>query len=245
MPNHTVLEICVESLERAVAAERGGAQRVELCSDLSSGGITPSAGLMETARRHVKIPIHVLIRPRAGDFLYSELEYEIMERDIRAAKKLGMDGIVLGLLDENKQVDVERTAKLVKLAGPLPVTFHRAFDLCKDMKMALEAVVETGAKRILTSGGKASVAEGMGWLAKLVEAAGSRVVVMPGGGIGPGNVQRIVHKTAASEIHTSLGMSNAGSNGASRGRRNGASADFEQKVRRVRELLSGPRSIGF
>ena len=249
MPKPMVLEICVESLDRAVAAERGGAQRVELCSDLSSGGITPSAGLMETARRHVKIPIHVLIRPRAGDFLYSDVELEIMERDIRAAKKLGMDGIVLGLLDEKKQVDVERTAKLVKLAAPLPVTFHRAFDLCKDMALSLEAVIKTGSKRILTSGGKASVAEGLARLAKLVEGAGSRIVVMPGGGIGPGNVQRIVRKTAASEVHTSLGMSNAATNGtgtrAAAKSRNGDSSEFEQKVRRVRELLSEPGSIGF
>jgi copper homeostasis protein len=246
MPNPMILEICVESLDRAVAAERGGAHRVELCSDLSSGGITPSAGLMETARRHVHIPIHVLIRPRPGDFVYSDGEFEIMERDILAAKQLHMDGIVLGLLDEKKSVDIERTSKLVKFAHPLPVTFHRAFDLCKNLGPSLEAVIQTGSKRILTSGGKASVAEGMNQLAKLVETAGPRIVVMPGGGIGASNVKRIVQKTAAREIHTSLGTSNAATNGASRLRavvkgRNNNSSEFEQRVRKVRDLLNSSK----
>jgi len=242
MPNRIVLEICVESVDRAVSAERGGAHRVELCSDLSSGGITPSAGLMETARRHVHIPIHVLIRPRAGNFIYSEREFEIMERDINVAKKLGMDGIVVGLLDDKKNVDVERTLKLVKLAGPLPVTFHRAFDQCKDSAEALEAVITTGAKRILTSGGKSSVMDSLGRLAELVDAAGQRIAILPGGGVIPSNVQRILSRTGAGEIHTSLGMSNAATNGSARVHTTAKlqerdAAGFEAKVRKVRELL--------
>jgi copper homeostasis protein len=242
MSNPLLLEICVESVDRAVSAERGGAHRVELCSDLSSGGITPSAGLMETARRHVHIPIHILIRPRAGDFLYTDYELEIMERDIRIAKQLRMNGIVLGLLDDKKRVDVERTRELVRLANPLPVTFHRAFDQCKDMFSALEAVAQTGAKRILTSGGKASVSESLVRLADLVESAGRRIVVMPGGGIGPGNVQRVLQKTGAGEIHTSLGMSNVATNGTSRSndavaKQTRNSTEFEEKVRKVRAML--------
>jgi copper homeostasis protein len=155
MSNRVVLEICVESVDHAVAAERGGAHRIELCSDLSSGGITPSAGLMQTARRQVRIPIHVLIRPRPGDFCYSDSELEIMRNDVLAAKQFGMDGVVLGILQPTARVDIERTRALVDLAHPLPVTFHRAFDASETLEAALEDVIQTGASRVLTSGGEA------------------------------------------------------------------------------------------
>jgi copper homeostasis protein len=205
MQNGFVLEICVESLDCATAAERGGADRIELCRDLSSGGVTPDVELMQAVRRQVRIPIQVLIRPRPGDFSYSEHEFETMKRDIRVAKELGMDGIVLGLLDETLQVDRERTSILVELAHPLPVTFHRAFDSCKDLAASLEAIVETGARRILTSGGKERVTEGLATLRGLVASAGERIVIMPGGGIRGSDVQRILRETSAREIHSSLG----------------------------------------
>ena len=238
MQTGCVLEICVESLERAAAAERGGADRVELCSDLSSGGVTPSAALMRAARRHVQIPIHVLIRPRAGDFVYSHAEFETMQRDIRMAKKLGMDGIVVGVLDDTRQVDVKRNRALIKLAHPLPVTFHRAFDSCRNLAAGLQAVIETGASRILSSGGKARVSDGLSTLADLVAKAGDRIVIMPGGSVRASNVQRILEETHAREIHSSLVTAHesdkAGHPGADRGRN---ASEFERRVRKVRRLI--------
>jgi copper homeostasis protein len=214
MPNHPTLEICVESLDHAVAAERGGAHRLELCSDLSSGGITPSAGLMQTARRHAKVPIHVLIRPRPGDFCYSDYELEIMRCDIQSAKQLGMDGIVLGVLRANNHVDIAQTKALVQLANPLPVTFHRAFDTSYNLETSLEDVIQTGASRILTSGGEASAMDALSTLARLVQVSRGRIIVMPCGGINSENVVRIAQKTLAQEFHTSVGTSRvAGASG--------------------------------
>jgi copper homeostasis protein len=204
MVNPVLLEICVESLDHAVAAESGGADRIELCHDLSCGGLTPTPELMRAVRRQVRIPIHGLIRPHAGDFCYSRLEFETILRDIEVAKGIGLDGIVLGLLDPSGQIDRERTRVLVQSAHPLPVTFHRAFDQCPDLTVALEAVIETGAKRILTSGGKGNVIEGIASVAHLVKAAQDRIVIMPGGGIRSVNVERILPTTGALEIHTSL-----------------------------------------
>jgi copper homeostasis protein len=243
MQNSLALEVCVESIDHAVAAERGGAHRIELCSDLASGGITPSAGLIEAARQHVRLPIHLLIRPRAGDFRYSDYEFEIIERDIRSAKLLRMDGIVLGLLDEDGRVDIGRTSKLVDQARPLPVTFHRAFDLCQDLDASLEAVIHTGAARILTSAGEARVTDAIPALAHLVRAAGDRVVVMPGGGVDVGNIHHILRQTAAREIHTSLGLSAAatdhalGLSGEATAVTGDGSSEFEGRVRKVREIL--------
>jgi copper homeostasis protein len=210
MPNRFALEICVESVEHAVAAERGGAHRIELCSDLLSGGITPSAGLMQTARRHVNTPIHVLIRPRAGDFCYSDRELEIMRDDILAAKRFGMDGVVLGILHESNRVDIERTKALVELARPLPVTFHRAFDASGNLETSLEEVVETGASRILTSGGEPRAEDALPILTRLVQAAKGRILLMPCGGVDAENVARIARTTLAREFHTSVGASRSG-----------------------------------
>ena len=186
-----VLEICVESVDHAVAAERGGADRIELCSDLPSGGITPSAGFMQTARRQVRIPIHMLIRPRPGDFCYSDHEFQIMRDDILAARQSGMDGVVLGILRPDGQVDVERTRSLVALAHPLPVTFHRAFDVSPDLDASLEDVILTRASRILTSGGQSRAIDALPTLARLIEKAKGRILVMPGGGINSDNVVRV------------------------------------------------------
>jgi copper homeostasis protein len=207
MPNQLILEICVESLDHAVAAERGGADRLELCSDLPSGGVTPSADLMQAARRQVKIPIHVLIRPRAGDFCYSADEFEIMHREVQSAKRLGMNGIVLGILTGDQRVDVERTKSLVEAARPLPVTFHRAFDASQNLKTALEDVIQTGAARILTSGGKPNATLGRPTLAALTQVAGDRIFVMACGAINADNVADIARTSRAQEFHTSVGTS--------------------------------------
>ncbi|HEX4426814.1 MAG TPA: copper homeostasis protein CutC [Terriglobales bacterium] len=246
MPNHSVLEICVESVDRAVAAERGGADRIELCCDLSSGGVTPSAGLMKIARKNLRIPIFVLIRPRRGNFVYSKREFETMAEDIDTAKQLGIDGIVLGLLNAEGEVEVGRTRKLVEIAHPLPVTFHHAFDVAPDLQRSLTAVMKTGAKRILTSGGKPRAAENLSGLARLVSTAKDRISIMPGGGINARNVTRISRQTLAHEIHTSLGTSSPQS---SNQRRDGARSEdrkdlgaFEKRVRELVDLLAADGS---
>jgi copper homeostasis protein len=247
MPNHPTLEICVESVDHAVAAERGGAHRLELCSDLSSGGITPSAGFMQTARRHAKLPIHVLIRPRPGDFCYSDHALEIMRRDIETAKQVGMDGIVLGVLHPNNHVDIAQTRGLVQLANPLPVTFHRAFDASHNLETSLEDVIQTGASRILTSGGEASAMEAVSTLARLVQAARGRILVMPCGGINSDNIVRVARTTLAEEFHTSVGTSHPRSPNThgrlSHGNDAAASslpaAAFEERVRNLVNLLRG------
>jgi copper homeostasis protein len=245
MPSHFVLEICVESVDHALAAERGGAHRIELCSDLSSGGITPSAGLMKVMRKRIGLPVFVLIRPRRGDFVYSKPEFEIMSEDIQTARKLGMDGIVLGLLNARGEVDVARTRKLVELAHPLPVTFHHAFDVARDLQRSLEAVIKTGAKRILTSGGKPCAADNLSGLARLVTSSSGRITIMPGGGINARNVTRVSRQTLAREIHTSLGTSLAASNG--QDHRAGGDDYKEQLMsfqKKVKELVGLLATIG-
>jgi copper homeostasis protein len=199
-----ILEICVDSVESAIAAERGGARRVELCSDLLEGGITPSAGLVATVRKRVGIDVFVMVRPRGGDFCYTDAELDVMREDIRQAREAGANGIILGVLDCHAHVDVERTRKLVTLAAPLPVTFHRAIDMTPDPCVALEHVIETGAARVLTSGGAAKVANGVSVVARMVVSAGDRIRVMAGGGITPQTVAEVVQSTGASEFHASL-----------------------------------------
>jgi copper homeostasis protein len=162
---------------------------------------------MQSARRQVRVPIHVLIRPRAGDFCYSDREFEVMRDDIRAAKQMGMDGLVLGVLDRNRRIDVERATMLVKFARPLPVTFHRAFDLARNPLTAIEQVIATGARRILTSGGADRATDALALLSRLERAAKNRIVIMPCGGINAANVARVLRATSAREIHTSVGMS--------------------------------------
>jgi copper homeostasis protein len=183
MSNRVIVEVCVDSLDSALAAERGGAQRVELCSGLMEGGVTPSAGLIATTRQKVSIGLHVMIRPRPGDFCYSPDEFSVMQRDVLMAKQLGADGLVFGILDLDGSVDVPKTRQLVELARPLKTTYHRAFDMSADLGRSLEQVIETGADRILTSGGEPTAVEGAETLRSLVELANGRVIVMACGGI--------------------------------------------------------------
>ena len=198
------LEICLESIDSVVASDRGGAQRVELCANLLEGGTTPSAGTIRAARENSKIAINVMIRPRGGDFLYTDAEFASMQHDVQIAKDLGADGIVLGLLQADGTIDVERTRQLVELAAPLPVTFHRAIDVSRDLLEALEDVIATGSKRVLTSGGQPSVVEGAAMVAKMIEKAKDRIIVMPGCGITPDNVLSILETTGAKEVHIAL-----------------------------------------
>lgn len=204
MKKYPLLEICVETREAAVAAERGGADRIELCEDLRVGGVTPSADLIRATRSQVHIPIFVMIRPRSGDFCYSTREFIVMIRAIAMAKQSGMDGVVLGLLHADRRVDIERTRELAEQSRPLPVTFHRAFDDTPNLSQALEDVIAAGAARILTAGGKASAEEGGGAVAGLVDAARNRIGILPGGGISGVNIERVLECTRAREFHSGL-----------------------------------------
>lgn len=197
------LEICANSLQSALTAQEAGAQRVELCENLKEGGTTPSYGQISMARKLLTIKLYVLIRPRAGDFLYSELEFEIMKVDILNCKRLGCDGIVIGLLHSNGQIDVERTKELVALAAPMGVTFHRAFDACIDQEIALEDIIKTGCERILTSGGENTALEGVDAIKHFISQAKSRIIIMPGTGLNAKNIQEMKEKSGAKEFHAS------------------------------------------
>jgi copper homeostasis protein len=198
-----LIEICVNSVESALRAQQGGADRVELCENLFEGGTTPSAGSITVARRHLATGLMVMVRPRGGDFLYSDVEFEVMRHDVRMARELGADGIVLGLLTPDGHVDVPRTAELVGLAGPLPITFHRAFDMAADPFRALEDLAGLGVARILTSGRERSAFEGAALIAQLVRQAAGRIIILPGGGIHERNAAAVLAQTGATEIHLS------------------------------------------
>jgi copper homeostasis protein len=199
-----LLELSVESVDAAAAAERGGADRIEICADLSVGGLTPDAALIRAVRQQIQIPIFVMIRPRPGDFVYSSAEFAQVKKSIAAAKDSVASGLVFGLLKPDRTVDIDRTRELVELAQPLPVTFHRAFDACRDLSEALEDVVSSGASRILTSGGAASAPGAAADLANLVAAAGKRVTIVPGAGINAENILPLAIATRAQEFHSGL-----------------------------------------
>ena len=205
MKQNFLLEISVESLGAAVAAERAGAARVELCSNLQEGGVTPAPDLLRQVRAALKIPVFSIIRPRAGDFVYDESELTAMTAQIAKAKQIGADGVVFGVLRRDSSVDVPRTKELVDSADPLPVTFHRAFDHTKDFPHALEDVIATGARRLLTSGGADTVPEGLAILLQLLEAAAERIIVMPGRGLNAGNFAAVRRALPAREFHSGLG----------------------------------------
>ena len=196
-----IVEVCVDSAESAVAAEKGGAARVELCCALLEGGLTPSAGAIALARKSLSIGLNVIIRPRGGDFLYSGPEHEVMLRDIDAAKEIGADGVVIGALTASGDVDVARTRELTERARPMSVTFHRAFDMTRDPFAALEELAGVGVDRVLTSGQEESAMEGLDLLRELVARAGDRIGILVCGNLTEKNIGRIARETKANELH--------------------------------------------
>eukprot|EP00026_Physarum_polycephalum_P011598 Phypoly_transcript_11833.p1 GENE.Phypoly_transcript_11833~~Phypoly_transcript_11833.p1 ORF type:complete len:224 (+),score=10.83 Phypoly_transcript_11833:281-952(+) len=197
-----VVELCIDSVASAVAAEQGGANRAELCACLFEGGLTPSVGMIQAVRSRIKIPLFVLIRPRAGDFCYDEAEFDIIKTDVVEARLNGANGIVVGVLTEEGDIDVERMKVLITLAHPLPITFHRAFDMTRDANSALQELINLGIPRVLTSGQERSAIEGLDMIKQLIEMAGDKIIVMPGGGVSDRNVHKLV-LVGAQEVHLS------------------------------------------
>lgn len=196
-------EVALDSIESAIIAQACGADRIELVADLGIGGITPSHGMMQVAKEQLSIPINVMIRPRRGDFLYTDAEFEMMKHDIEYTKSLGLNGVVLGILRPDGTIDTERTRQLVELARPLDVTFHRAFDMTADPHQALDDLIELGVDTLLTSGQQPTATQGLSLIAALVKQANGRIKIMPGCGINPSNIKDIVDKSGASEFHFS------------------------------------------
>lgn len=199
----TRIEVCAADVESALAAAGGGADRIELCSALEVGGVTPGPGTIQAVRKAIELPLVILVRPRRGDFLYTGAEFEALLADIDFARAAGAEGVALGVLDSEGGLDRERTARLVERARPLEVTFHRAFDLCRDRAAVLEELVELGVDRILTSGGAPDVVKGIPELRSLVELAGERIGILPGGGVRAANALEVKRGTGASELHLS------------------------------------------
>lgn len=201
-PNYK-LEVCANSVSSCLAAQEGGAYRVELCAGIPEGGTTPSYGEIAAARELLNIRLNVIIRPRGGDFLYSDLEQHVMKKDIEIAHTLRVDGIVIGCLTPGGEVDMPRNRELIEAAGEMSVTFHRAFDMCRDPFDSLERIIELGCDRILTSGQEPKAEQGVPLLKKLVEQANGRIIIMPGSGINHQNITTIAKKSGAKEFHLS------------------------------------------
>ncbi len=197
------IEICVDSIQSALAAQNGGASRIELCDNLIGGGTTPSAGMIELARKYLTIDINVMIRPRSGDFCYSPLEIEVMKRDIEIVKKYGVNGIVIGVLKPNGEIDINIMKELIELSRPLTVTFHRAFDMTKDPFKSLDILIDLGVERILTSGKESKAMQGIDLIRELVTRAEDKIIIMPGSGVNEENVRLIIDNTGTEEIHLS------------------------------------------
>ena len=197
------IEICTNSVASCVEAQKGGAYRVELCAGIPEGGTTPSYGEIVVARKLLNIKLNVIIRPRGGDFLYSDVEHQTMLQDIEIAKKLGVDGVVFGCLKADGEIDMDRNKELVEAAKGMNVTFHRAFDMCKDPFESLEQIISLGFDTILTSGQQPTAIEGVSLLKQLVEKANNRIIIMPGSGINENNIATIAQQTGASEFHFS------------------------------------------
>jgi copper homeostasis protein len=203
MNSSFLLEIAANSTGSALAAQAGGAGRIELCGNLDEGGTTPSYGVLAVVRERLRIPLFVLIRPRVGDFLYEEFELESMRRDIQACKELGCDGIVIGALDADGAVDVANCRELIAAAGSMSVTFHRAFDVVRDQEQALKDVISLGCHRVLTSGARPSALEGADTISALVRQAGHRLGVVAGAGVTADNLPELIERTRAREFHAS------------------------------------------
>lgn len=203
MSSKIIIEVCAGSVESAIAASKGGANRIELCCALPEGGLTPSQAMIEYVIANLNFKTFVLIRPRSGDFSYSRAEFEVMKSDIFAAKAKGAHGIVTGMLNTDGSIDTCRMKEVVEMANPMKVTFHRAFDLAKDPYEALEIIIALGCDRILTSGMAGTALQGVELISGLVKQAGSRIVIMPGSGINASNLEEIYLKTGAHEFHLS------------------------------------------
>lgn len=203
-PISYIIEIASADFSTTKTAVEGGADRIELCAALTEGGTTPSYGTIKKCREAFGVQLFPIIRPRGGDFLYSNEEFEIMVNDVKLCKDLGCDGIVTGLLNSNGSIDLKRTSKLLELAYPLEVSFHRAFDRCRDPFEALEQLIEIGCQRILTSGQQPTAPLGIDMIAQLVKAASERIIIMPGSGVRKDNIKELAEKTGAVEFHSSL-----------------------------------------
>lgn len=199
-----VIEIATSDFVTTAAAVQGGADRIELCANLSEGGTTPSRGHIKKCREAFAVPIYPIIRPRGGDFLYTREEFDIMLEDVLLCKQLGCDGVVIGLLDAEGSIDLQRTGKLIDAAYPLGVTFHRAFDRCRDPFGALEQLIALGCERILTSGQQPTVVTAVATIAELNRIAGNRIVIMPGSGVRKENIRMLAQETGCVEFHSSL-----------------------------------------
>lgn len=198
-----LLEICVFNTATAIAAENAGADRIELCENYANGGTTPSYGYLKTVREKIGIPVFPMIRPRGGDYFHTQDEIEIIRKDILLCKELQFEGVVFGLLNQDGSIDQENTARLVEAAYPLDVTFHRAFDRCKDPLESLETIIQCGCTRILTSGQYPKVTDGLALVKTLVDQANDRIIIMPGSGLNSSNVKHISDTAGVSEVHTS------------------------------------------
>jgi copper homeostasis protein len=242
-----LVEACVDAIDAALEAERGAAARIELCGELLQGGVTPSAGLIAAVWDKIDIPLHVLVRPRTGDFLYTDDELDVMRRDIEQVKTLGVDSVAMGVLTADGDVDVERMRSLIELARPMKVTFHRAFDLVRDRDAAVEALLALGVDRVLTSGGAPTAAEGADAIAALVRAVGDRMIVMAGGSITAENVGALVAQTGVREVHV-RGAARVDS--AMRHRQDALSisktgmGDYERSVTRADEIRRVVEGVG-
>jgi len=202
---NVLVEGCVETLEECVNAKRGGARRLELCDRLDVGGTTPSASLIDAVQKTVRLPIMAMVRPRGGSFVHTAAELDQMRRDLDMVVSNNVAGVVIGILDDKNRVDLKRTAEFVRLAGDTPVTFHKAFDLVDDLPAALDDLLACGIKRLLTSGGKPTAAEGIDELAMLVERSAGRIEIMAGGKVRGSNVRAIVDGAGLKEVHARTG----------------------------------------
>lgn len=203
-----ILEIAVFNFQSAVSAQEAGADRLELCDNIFEGGTTTSYGILKKIKQHISIPVHPIIRPRGGDFLFTDDEFEIMKLDILLCKSLGYEGIVIGLLKNDASIDIDKTSILVELSYPMEVTFHRAFDRAKNPLQSLENIINCGCQRLLTSGQMPFANEGKHLIKQLITQADDRIIIMPGSGVRSNNIQEIIDATSATEIHSSASKKN-------------------------------------
>ncbi|GAA0891706.1 copper homeostasis protein CutC [Fulvivirga kasyanovii] len=242
-----LFEIVVYSIEAALKAQEGGADRIELCDNPGEGGTTPSYGVIEVVRQHLSIDVYIMIRPRGGDFLYSSYEFHAMKRDISQCQRLSVDGVVFGILNADGTIDKKRCKELIDKARPLKVTCHRAFDMARDPFEALEDCIEVGFDRILTSGGQSRAIDGVDLIAELQKRAAGRIIIMPGSGVNEQTVGEIVNKAKVNEIHFSAmsykegGMDYRNEQIAGMGSEEGAEFKLRiadpEKIRKMRELV--------